>query len=161
MTEVIMMCGVCGSGKTTFAKQKKREGYIRLSIDETMWKMYGQCGVDYPADEYDSLSNKAEKSLCNKVAELIRDGKKLVIDFSFWSKSNRDKYRKIITDNGGVPRLVYMKAEKEVLARRLEIRNKNIHADSPFVITDEILTHHFDGFQEPLAEENAEIILQF
>ena len=44
MTEVIMMCGVCGSGKTTFAKQKEREGYIRLSIDETMWKMYGQCG---------------------------------------------------------------------------------------------------------------------
>jgi len=36
MIHVIMMCGVCGSGKTTYAKQKEEEGYIRLSIDEEM-----------------------------------------------------------------------------------------------------------------------------
>ena len=34
MSKVIMMCGVCGSGKTTYAKKKEQEGYIRLSIDE-------------------------------------------------------------------------------------------------------------------------------
>lgn len=31
MSKVIMMCGVCGSGKTTYAKKKEQEGYIRLS----------------------------------------------------------------------------------------------------------------------------------
>ena len=36
MSKVIMMCGVCGSGKTTYAKKKEQEGYIRLSIDEEM-----------------------------------------------------------------------------------------------------------------------------
>ena len=36
MSKVIMMCGVCGSGKTTYAKEKEQEGYIRLSIDEEM-----------------------------------------------------------------------------------------------------------------------------
>ena len=41
MSKVIMMCGVCGSGKTTYAKKKEQEGYIRLSIDEEMWKLYG------------------------------------------------------------------------------------------------------------------------
>ncbi len=41
MSKVIMMCGVCGSGKTTYSKQKEKEGYIRLSIDEEMWKSYG------------------------------------------------------------------------------------------------------------------------
>ena len=34
MIKVIMMCGICGSGKTTYAKQKEKEGYVRLSIDE-------------------------------------------------------------------------------------------------------------------------------
>lgn len=31
MSNVIMMCGVCGSGKTTYAKQK--EGRVRQSFD--------------------------------------------------------------------------------------------------------------------------------
>lgn len=31
MSKVIMMCGVCGSGKTTYAKKKEQEGYIRLN----------------------------------------------------------------------------------------------------------------------------------
>ena len=31
MIKVIMMCGICGSGKTTYAKQKEKEGYVRLS----------------------------------------------------------------------------------------------------------------------------------
>ena len=37
-----MMCGICGVGKTTYAKVKEQEGYIRLSIDEEMWKVYGK-----------------------------------------------------------------------------------------------------------------------
>lgn len=28
LSKVIMMCGVCGSGKTTYAKKKEQEGYI-------------------------------------------------------------------------------------------------------------------------------------
>ncbi len=53
LSKVIMMCGVCGSGKTTYAKKKEQEGYIRLSIDEEMWKLYGRKGIDYPEEEYE------------------------------------------------------------------------------------------------------------
>jgi len=60
MSKVIMMCGVCGSGKTTYAKQKEQEGYIRLSIDEEMWNIYGQRGIDYSENQYDELSEKVE-----------------------------------------------------------------------------------------------------
>lgn len=45
---VVMMCGVAGSGKTTYAQQLEKEGYIRLSIDEELWSAYGRCGIDYP-----------------------------------------------------------------------------------------------------------------
>lgn len=31
MSKVIMMCGVCGSGKTTYAKKKEQEGYAIFS----------------------------------------------------------------------------------------------------------------------------------
>lgn len=55
MSNVIMMCGVCGSGKTTYAKQKEKNGYVRLSIDEELWKTYGRKGIDYPDSRYEEL----------------------------------------------------------------------------------------------------------
>lgn len=68
LSKVIMMCGVCGSGKTTYAKKKEQEGYIRLSIDEEMWKLYGRKGIDYPEEEYEKLSEQVEAALQKKTA---------------------------------------------------------------------------------------------
>lgn len=83
LSKVIMMCGVCGSGKTTYAKKKEQEGYIRLSIDEEMWKLYGRKGIDYPEEEYEKLSEQVEAALQKKLLSLIQQGKDVVIDFSF------------------------------------------------------------------------------
>ena len=89
--------------------------------------------------------------------DLIKDGKNVVLDFSFWNKEKRDYYKKIITNAGGTVELIYLKASKETLKKRLRQRNLSLHANSPFVITDEILEHHYNGFQEPHGE--GEIIL--
>ena len=157
MSKVIMMCGVCGSGKTTYAKKKEKEGYIRLSIDEEMWKLHGKKGVDYPDNQYEELSEKVEATLRQKMLGLIKDGKDVILDFSFWNKENRDFYKKTIKDAGGKVELIYLKASKETLKRRLGQRNLSLHANSPFVITDEILEHHYNCFQEPHGE--GEIVL--
>lgn len=160
MVHVIMMCGVCGSGKTTYAKQKEKEGYLRLSIDEEMWANYGRLGADYPESEYERLSEETEKKLRQKMIELIKSGQNLVIDFSFWSKANRAQYRQLILKTGGTPELVYMKADKEILCRRIKIRNQSIHANSPFVITEQVLEHHYNGFEEPFGEGEIVLIQQ-
>ena len=152
MSNVIMMCGVCGSGKTTYSKTKERDGYIRLSIDEEMWKIYGRKGIDYPNHLYNELSEKVELSLREKLIKLIQEGKNVVIDFSFWSKDNRSFYKQIIEKSGGTVELVYMKASFEILKNRLKKRNLHIEANSPFIITDEILEQYYYGFQEPCGE---------
>ena len=149
MSKVIMMCGVCGSGKTTYAKKKEQEGYIRLSIDEEMWKLYGRKGIDYPEEQYEKLSEQVEAALQKKLLSLIQQGKDVVIDFSFWSKENRNVYKELIQKAGAETELVYMKASKELLQKRLYKRNQVLNANSPFVITDEILEHHYYAFQEP------------
>ena len=120
MSNVIMMCGVCGSGKTTYAKQKEKNGYASLSIDEKMWKIYGKKGIDYPDSRYEELSEKVEAMLRERLIRL-------------------------------------MKASKETLQKRLKKRNMLLNADSPFVITDELLEHHYNDFEEPQGE--GEIIL--
>lgn len=157
MSNVIMMCGVCGSGKTTYAKQKEKDGYVRLSIDEEMWKIYGRKGIDYPDSRYEELSEKVEAMLRERLIRFMKDGKNVVIDFSFWSRENRDFYRTIIEKAGGTAKLVYMKASKETLRKRLQKRNMLLNANSPFIITNEILEHHYNNFEEPQGE--GEIIL--
>lgn len=96
MSKVIMMCGVCGSGKTTFAKKKEKEGFIRISIDEEMWKLYGARGIDYPNDNYEELSSIVESKLQNDIVNYIKEDKNLVIDFSFWNKSTRKYYKNFL-----------------------------------------------------------------
>lgn len=90
--------------------------------------------------------------LRDKLIALIKDGKNAVIDFSFWNKENRKTYKSIIEKHGGEAELIYMKADIETLRKRLKKRNLHLNANSPFIITDEILEHHYHGFQEPDGE---------
>ena len=159
MCIVVMMRGVCGAGKTTYAKGLEKDGFVRLSIDEEIWAAYGRCGIDFPEEQYDSVSEAAEARLRGKIPGLVAEGKNIVLDFSFWSRKKRADYRKLIEEAGGQPVLIYLKADKKLLKQRLEERNRSIHANSPFVITDEILEHHYRCFQEPHGE-GEQIILQ-
>lgn len=45
---VLLMCGVAGSGKTTFSQQLETRGFTRISIDEVIWRSAGRYGLDYP-----------------------------------------------------------------------------------------------------------------
>ena len=45
------------------------------------------------------------------------------------------------------------------MQKRLYKRNQVLNANSPFVITDEILEHHYHAFQEPWGE-GEKVILQ-
>lgn len=152
MVKVIMMCGVCGSGKTTYALEKEKEGFVRLSIDEEMWKTYGRRGVDFPEEEYDRLSEKVERKLQADMEALIEEGRDVILDLSFWSRESRDRYRQLIRRAGGEPVLVYLKADKEVLRERLRERNKTVGANAVFV-SEEMFEQYYDGFQEPDEKE--------
>lgn len=43
---IVLMCGIAGSGKTTFSKNiAETLGYTRLSIDEEVWSVNGRYGI--------------------------------------------------------------------------------------------------------------------
>ena len=152
-----MTAGLCEL--LEYAKQKEKEGYVRLSIDEEMWKTYGRKGIDYPNEQYEKLSEIVEMALQKELLSLIQQGKHVVLDFSFWNKANRAYYKRLIEKAGGTPELVYMKASKGTLQKRLYKRNQSLNANSPFIITNEILEHHYNDFQEPCGE-GEKVILQ-
>lgn len=149
---VILLCGVAGSGKTTYSQQLELQGFVRLSIDEEVWETNGRFGVDYAAENYGQLSGEAEDRLRNKLVALLHNGTDVVVDFSFWQKQRRERYRQLIESNGGICQLIYLKATPAVVTQRLNARNSRRYANAAFPIDAAMIGRFFDGFEEPDGE---------
>ncbi|WP_088044702.1 ATP-binding protein [Bacillus sp. EAC] len=155
---VVMMCGVAGSGKTTFAQQIEKEGFVRLSIDEEIWATNGRFGIDFPVEKYEEYKQDAERKLRNQLVKLIQNKQHVVVDFSFWQRSRREKYKQLIEAAGGKWKLIYLKVHLNDLRKRLEIRSQRFDANAAFTITEEILTSYLNGFEAPTGE--GEIVIE-
>lgn len=155
---VVLMCGIAGSGKTTFSQNLEKQGYVRLSIDEEVWSTHGRYGIDYSVEKYREYLDEAHVRLRNKLVELIQDKKQVVVDSSFWNRSERNNYKQLIENSGGKWRLVYLKVHSDELRRRLKIRSQRFDANAAFTITEEILTPFLHGFEEP--RDEGEIIIE-
>src|SRR5690606_61086 len=127
---VVMMCGVAGAGKTTFAKQLEKEGFVRLSIAEEIWATNGRSGIDYPIEMYEQFKVEAELKLRNELVILLKEKCNVVIDFSFWQRKRRNEYKKLIEDAGGEWKLIYLKVHPNDLRERLRIRSQRFDANA-------------------------------
>ncbi|WGR56491.1 ATP-binding protein (plasmid) [Paracoccus versutus] len=148
-----MMCGIAGSGKTTFAQALEGMGCRRLSIDEEIWRTYGRFGVDYPEDEYPILQSSAEKILREQLVEMLRTGTKAVIDFSFWKSQTRADYRELVHRSDHHCQIVFLKVPENVLRERLINRASRRDANAAFPITDDLLQRYIQGFEPPSGQD--------
>jgi predicted kinase len=154
---VVMMCGVAGSGKTTFSQQLEKQGFVRLSIDEEIWATHGRYGIDFSMEKIEEYKKEAERKLRDLLVKLIHDKEQVVIDFSFWQRARRDKYKQLIEDFGGKWKLIYLKVHPDDLRERLKLRNKRFDANA-FPINEEILNSYLIGFETPKGE--GEIVIE-
>jgi len=148
---VVMMCGVTGSGKTTFSQELEKEGFVRLSIDEEIWATHGRYGIDYPTEKIEEFQKDAERKLRDRLIQLIYAKQHVVIDFSFWNRERRDEYKQLIENAGGKCKLIYLKVHPDDLSERIKLRNNRIDANA-FPVTEEMLTSYINGFETPNGE---------
>ncbi|WP_063510420.1 AAA family ATPase [Paenibacillus gorillae] len=149
---VVMMCGVAGSGKTTFAQKLESKGFARLSVDEDIWATHGRFGIDYPEGDYESLKKETELKLRKKLVHLIQGGHRAVVDLSFWQRQKRNEYKQLIEQYNGVWELIHLKVRPDELRRRLLIRSERFDANAAFPITEDILIQYLNGFETPSGE---------
>ncbi|MBN3555830.1 ATP-binding protein [Fictibacillus nanhaiensis] len=154
---VVMMCGVAGSGKTTFSQQLEKKGFVRLSIDEEIWSTQGRWGIDFPMEKFEEYRKEAESKLRQRLIHYIHEKQQVVIDFSFWNRSRRIEYKKLIEEAGGKWKLIYLKVHPDELRKRLKLRNERFDANS-FPISEELLVSYLTGFEVPMGE--GEIVVE-
>jgi predicted kinase len=151
MTLVVLLCGIAGSGKTTYAKDLEREGYVRLSVDEEIWRRWGRYAVDYPADRYPALSEQAESHVRRDLVTLVRAGWRVVVDLSLWRRATRDEYKALVEQAGGRWRLIHLRASPTVLHERLTARRVRGDANA-FPVTEATLARYLREFEPPDGE---------
>ena len=148
----VLMCGVAGSGKTTFAMALEDAGFLRLSIDEEVWRRHGQYGRDFAAADYPALLEPVRAWLQAQAGEAVRGGQAVVIDSSFWSRAHRDAFKAEVERAGGRWRLIYLHAQPELLQRRLADRRERPDLCGTIPVDDAMLAHFLRSFEPPLGE---------
>jgi hypothetical protein len=146
MGRVIFMCGPAGSGKSTVARQYEQRGMTRLSFDQEAWAR-GITTMPLPPD----VRREIEGALRARLADLVRAGADVILDFSFWSRDMRDEYREFLRPFGVVPETVYLATDRATVLRRIAARAQRDGDD--FKISTELATAYFDHFEVPTAAE--------
>lgn len=138
--------GVSGSGKTALARVLEGGGFVRLSIDHIRWEAGGPA-----ADWDDDYEAAAERTLEQRLGELVATGQDVVVDVAGCSIGARDRYRAIVAAAGGRLVLVHLDADPATLRRRLAERTW-AHADDVPVPAD-VLDRYLAGFTPPSDDE--------
>src|ERR1700722_15225513 len=150
---VILMCGPAGSGKSTVARQYERQGITRLSFDQEAWSR-GITAMPLPEDVHRDI----EAVLRARLADLVRAGSGVVLDFSFWSRRMRDEYREFLRPFGVVPETVYLATDRATVLQRIAARAAQGGDD--FKLSTELAATYFDRFEVPTAAEGPLTIMK-
>jgi predicted kinase len=139
---LIIVCGLPGSGKTTFARRlESRLSAIRFSPDEWMDEL--------AIDIWDEDKRQKIETLQWKLAQdLLRLGLIVIIEWGTWGRSERDSLRLGARALGAAVELHYLSLSVDNLFERIQRRGKE---DSP-IGRDDIL-RWYEIFQAPTQEE--------
>lgn len=151
-----MLCGISGSGKTTFARVLEKKGYTRLSLDAIVWNNYGELNKDMPLSERQKIFALANQEMDRQLKKHLDEGISIVIDATMCKRMRRDAIREICKPYGIVPKLVFLQAEERILSKRLSNR-KGTGPDDQIVSPEDL--HSFcKNFQTPDNDELCEYL---
>lgn len=148
MSQLVLLCGKVGCGKTTIANfLKENHNFIHFSADEFMLRLFGEV---QDQNLFQTNLNKCKELIYDITKNLLSANCNVVLDFGFWTKNERE-YVKDKFKNFNI-NFVYLKLEREENLRRISQRNCNLK-DNEYYIDETIFDILSSKFEEPKDEE--------
>lgn len=145
---LIILCGLPGSGKTTFARRLESTlPIVRLCPDEWM----ADLGIDHGDDV---ARDRLETRLTRLALSLLGLGQSVLLEYGFWGRSERDQKRAEAHAIGAPIDLYYLNVPLEELWQRLRARNE-LSSHGTVTISRAELEQSAAIFQAPDADELA------
>ena len=146
MAKVYILCGKICSGKSTYSQQlRKDKKAVILSVDDITLTLLGQNG----GDTLDVYVEKLEQYFFQKSVEIVETGINVVLDWGFWTKTERDFAKQFYGSRGIEYEFHYISINDEEWYRRLEKRNKDVlEKKSDAYYVDEGLAEKFKSIFE-------------
>lgn len=146
MPTLHLICGLPGSGKSTFAKKLENKNFaLRLTPDEWMERIVN----DGYNEEKREIVEAIQWEIAQKVLSLGAD---VILEFGFWSRKERDEFRIQAKNIGAETKLYFLNTSREQLLHRLEERNKNLPTHT-FIVSESDLDKWLEQFEAPTSDE--------
>lgn len=146
-----LMVGLPGSGKTTRARAiEEAEGALRLTPDDWLLALYG---ADLDRPRRDAVRDPIEALQWTVARRALALGCNVVLDWGFWSRTEREEYRARAAAMGARARLVFLDAPLDELWSRIAVRAQS--ARGTLAITRAELDRWAALFEPPGADEFA------
>ena len=152
---VYLLCGLPGSGKTTYAKKLEEQGAARLTVDE---EVFNRVGKNFNSESLDQHEKNIKEEYKERLRKEIQERRSVVLDYGFWKKSERDEYKQLAEELGGEWKLYFFDVPSDILKSRVVLRNEN-DSENNHVISEELLERFILGFEKP-TDEGEEIITE-
>lgn len=157
-SQAVMMCGISGSGKTVFSRRLEKEGFIRISADEIIWREYGNGFSALPFPRKKEIFRTVDSIIASELIRHITLGNKVVVDSTMCKRFKRYNIKSVCRELNINPVFVYLQASLPLLRTRLASRTGRGPNDQ--IITDVQLENFYSGFEAPDPDENFIVISQ-
>jgi len=119
---------------------------IRLTPDEWHLRLFGQ-DIEHP--QHDMRHDTIEALLWELAGRILAHGVDVILDFGFWSRSERDEFRRRAAQLGAVSIVHYLPTRIEEILSRLAARD----TAETFRISEEMILKWSQMFEPPTDDE--------
>lgn len=153
MSRIIAICGKICSGKSHYARQiKEQKNAVILSIDEATYEL-----IDNKQGEfYNVFAERVNKYLMKKAVEIVKAGCNVILDWGFWTKTERQETTKYFNQFGIDVEWHYVDIEQSRWKQLIKERNnkiKNGNGGSNFYVDEGLMEKLLSKFEEPTRDE--------
>lgn len=121
--QVIMVCGVSGSGKTCCARQYETSGYRVISADQLIWDRYGSDFLNFSVGRRKEIYMSAGSMIADALEDALSHGEKAVVDAALCKRFKRESIRQLCRQHGASCSLIYCCPDPDLIRERLSGRS--------------------------------------